>query len=49
MVEDRPRKIALIGATAHELERRLGYRSQRYIQRYTNPPEDVFAGYVEGF
>jgi integrase len=37
------------GADAYELERRLGHRSQRYIQRYTNPPEDVAATYVEGF
>ena len=34
---------------AYELERRLGHGSQRYIQRYTNPPEDVAAGYVESF
>ena len=34
---------------AYELERRLGHGSQRYIQRYTNPPEDVAAGYVEEF
>ena len=33
---------------AYELERRLGHRSQRYIARYTNPPEDVAASYVEG-
>ncbi len=37
------------GADAYELERRLGHRSQRYIQRYTNPPEEVAAGYVERF
>jgi integrase len=37
------------GADAYELERRLGHRSQRYIQRYTNPPEPVAAGYVEKF
>jgi integrase len=37
------------GADAYELERRLGHRSQRYIQRYTNPPEAVAAGYVERF
>ncbi len=37
------------GADAYELERRLGHRSQRYIQRYTNPPEDVAASYVEEF
>ena len=36
-------------ADAYELERRLGHRSQRYIQRYTNPPESVAAGYVEAF
>jgi site-specific recombinase XerD len=40
---------AATGADAYELERRLGHRSQRYIQRYTNPPEDVAAGYVEEF
>ncbi len=37
------------GADAYELERRLGHRSQRYIQRYTNPPEEVAASYVEDF
>ena len=37
------------GADAYELERRLGHRSQRYIQRYTNPPERIAAGYVEAF
>lgn len=37
------------GADAYELERRLGHRSQRYIQRYTNPPEQVAAGYIETF
>jgi len=37
------------GSDAYELERRLGHRSGRYIQRYTNPPEGVAAGYVEEF
>jgi integrase len=37
------------GADAYELERRLGHRSQRYIQRYTNPPETVAARYIEEF
>ena len=37
------------GADAYELERRLGHRSQRYIQRYTNPPEEVAAEYIEEF
>lgn len=34
-------------ADAYEFERRLGHRSQPYIARYTNPPEDIAAGYVE--
>jgi integrase len=37
------------GADAYELERRLGHRSQRYIQRYTTPPEEVAAAYIEEF
>lgn len=37
------------GADAFELERRLGHRSRRYIQRYTNPPEEVAAEYIEAF
>ncbi len=43
------RLAAQTGKDAYELERRLGHGSQRYIQRYTNPPEDVAAGYVEEF
>ncbi len=37
------------GADAYELERRLGHRSQRYISRYTNPPEHIAAQFVEEF
>ncbi len=37
------------GADAYGLERRLGHRSQRYIQRYTNPTEAVAASYIEEF
>ena len=37
------------GSDTYELERRLGHRSQRYIQRYTNPPEAVAADYIEEF
>ena len=40
------RLAAETGKDAYELERRLGHGSQRYIQRYTNPPEEVAAGYV---
>jgi integrase len=43
------RLAQVTGADAYELERRLGHRSQRYIQRYTNPPEHVAATYVETF
>ena len=43
------RLAAETGKDAYELERRLGHGSQRYIQRYTNPPEEVAAGYVEEF
>lgn len=43
------RLAAETGKDAYELERRLGHGSQRYIQRYTNPPEAVAAGYVEEF
>jgi len=39
----------ITGADAYELERRLGHRSQRYIQRYTNPPKEIAASYIEDF
>jgi integrase len=35
------------GNDAYELQRRLGHASQRYIARYTNPPEDIAASYIE--
>lgn len=38
---------ARTGNDAYELQRRLGHQSQRYINRYTNPPEDIAASYVE--
>lgn len=41
------RLAQVTGADSYELERRLGHRSQRYIQRYTNPPELVAASYIE--
>ncbi len=44
MVEDALGKIALIGETVYMLERRLGYHSQRYIQRYTIRAEGVSPG-----
>jgi integrase len=43
------RLAAVTGADSYELERRLGHCSQRYIQRYANPPEAVAAGSVEEF
>lgn len=43
------RLAAATGKYTYEQERRLGHCSQRHIQRYTNPPEDVAAGYVDEF
>lgn len=43
------RLARVTGSDAYELERRLGHQSQRYIQRYTNPPAEVAAGYIEDF
>ena len=37
------------GADEFELERRLGHRNRRSIGRYTNPPEEEAAKYIEGF
>lgn len=37
------------GADAYELERRLGHHTQRSIQRYNIPPEDVATAYIEEF
>jgi hypothetical protein len=49
MLFRKPNVLATVtGAHAYQLERRLGHRSPRHIQRYTNPPEDVAATYVEG-
>ncbi len=30
-----------------ELERRLGHANDRYLRLYTNPPEDIAAGWAE--
>ncbi len=35
------------GHNRAELERRLGHANDRYLKLYTNPPDDVAAGYVE--
>ena len=43
------RLARVTGADPYELQRRLGHQSQRYIQRYTNPPEHIAASYVEEF
>lgn len=37
------------GKDKFELQRRLGYQNERYIRIYTDPPEEVAAGYVEEF
>jgi integrase len=35
------------GHNRAELERRLGHAYDRYLWLYTNPPDDIAAGYVE--
>ena len=35
------------GHNRAELERRLGHANNRYLRLYTNPPDDIAAGYVE--
>ncbi|MED1953574.1 tyrosine-type recombinase/integrase [Brevibacillus centrosporus] len=35
------------GGDRFELQRRLGHRSDKYIEIYTNPPEEVAAQYIE--
>lgn len=35
------------GGDRFELQRRLGHRSEKYIEIYTNPPEEIAAKYVE--
>lgn len=35
------------GGDRFELQRRLGHRSDKYIEIYTNPPEEIAAQYIE--
>ncbi|WP_436975701.1 tyrosine-type recombinase/integrase [Nonomuraea angiospora] len=35
------------GHNRAELERRLGHANDRYLRLYTNPPDDIAAGYLE--
>jgi site-specific recombinase XerD len=35
------------GHNRAELERRLGHANDRYLRLYTNPPDEVAAGYIE--
>jgi site-specific recombinase XerD len=41
------RLSAASGHNRAELERRLGHANDRYLRLYTNPPEDVAAGWAE--
>jgi site-specific recombinase XerC len=41
------RLSAASGHNRAELERRLGHANDRYLRLYTNPPEDIAAGYIE--
>ncbi|TDE57706.1 hypothetical protein E1295_06975 [Nonomuraea mesophila] len=40
-VQDADRQLGAL------LERRLGHANERYLKLYTNPPEEIAAGYVE--
>ncbi len=42
------RLSAASGHNRAELERRLGHANDRYLKLYTNPPEDIAAGWAEG-
>ncbi|MFI7610216.1 tyrosine-type recombinase/integrase [Nonomuraea terrae] len=42
--------FSLSQASGHnraEVERRLGHANDRYLRLYTNPPDDIAAGYIE--
>lgn len=41
------RLSAASGHNRAELERRLGHANDRYLRLYTNPPEEIAAGWVE--
>ena len=41
------RRFLSRGCERAELERRLGHANDRYLRLYTNPPDDIAAGYVE--
>lgn len=41
------RLSAASGHNRAELERRLGHANDRYLRLYTNPPEDIAAGWAE--
>jgi integrase len=41
------RLAAASGHNRAELERRLGHANDRYLKLYTNPPEDIAAGWAE--
>ncbi|MGW3473033.1 tyrosine-type recombinase/integrase [Saccharopolyspora sp. NPDC000995] len=41
------RLSAASGHNRAELERRLGHANDRYLKLYTNPPEDIAAGWAE--
>jgi integrase len=41
------RLSAASGHNRAELEHRLDHANDRYLRLYTNPPEDIAAGYIE--
>ncbi|WP_322755560.1 hypothetical protein [Frankia sp. Cas3] len=42
-----PGAIPAVPHNRAELERRLGHANDRYLRLYTNPPDDIAAGWVE--
>ena len=47
LVNRLPTSSETSGHNRVELERRLGHVNDRYLRLYTNPPDDIAAGYVE--
>lgn len=47
LVNRLPTSSETSGHNRAELERRLGHANDRYLRLYTNPPDDIAAGYVE--
>jgi hypothetical protein len=47
VAQTRDARVQGLGLAPATVNARLGHQSQRHIDRYTNPPEDIAAGYIE--